>query len=299
MRDYILQCLGKFPQKVPLNLKFIEKEDYKDYELQLIEYNVEENEKVQSYLLIPKNNLKKNPAILAIHQHAGNWDIGKSEVVGKTNNPMYSYGLDLVKRGYVVIAPDIIGFESRKGPQEYNADKEGQKAWERFLFCDYLIHGKTLQGKTLHDLSVAIDVLCSLSFVDSSKIGVIGHSLGGQESIWLEWYDERIQCGVSSCGASQIESIIKHKILHNFYLYIPNLLEKCDIDEIIKEITEKRKLLIFSGSQDEKHFPLVGIKKIEEKANHENFISILFDDGHVFNDSEKEKAYIFLDENLK
>jgi len=300
MNEKIYKLLGKIEYNQYLNLKEILVEEFDSYTRKLIEYNVNSNERVQSYLLIPKLNKNSYPAILAIHQHAGNWNIGKSEVVGLTNNEMFSYGLDLVKRGYVVIVPDIICFESRQGEGVYKENREGQKAFERFMFCDYLVHGSTLQTKTLHDLSVAIDVLCSLDYVDKNNIGAIGHSLGGQEAIWIEWFDKRIKVGASSCGVSMIEDIINNKILHNFYLYIPNMLEVCDMDEIIKDIVSDRKLIISSGLLDERHFPLSGINKIEETNNgNENFVSIKFNDEHKFNDAEKEIIYKFLDDNLK
>ena len=85
-----------------------------DHERKLIEYTIEKCdekirvqnndiiEKVQAYVLIPKNIVGKVPGILAIHQHHSNWEIGKSEVVGLTNDEMYSYGLDLVKQGYEI-----------------------------------------------------------------------------------------------------------------------------------------------------------------------------------------------------
>lgn len=300
MKKEIYKLLGKFEENKDLKFKEIRNEEFEDYTRKLIEYNVNSNEKVQSYLLIPKQDKKIYPAILAIHQHAGNWNIGKSEVVGLTNNDMYSYGLDLVKRGYVVIAPDIICFESRQGEGKYQEDREGQKAFERFMFCDYLVNGSTLQAKTLHDLSVAIDVLCSLSCVDKDNIGAIGHSLGGQETIWIEWFDGRIKVGASSCGVSMIKDIINNKILHNFYMYVPNMLEVCDMDQIIKDIVSQRKLIISSGLQDERHFPLSGIEKIEEtNKDNNNFVSIRFDDGHKLNNNEKNIIYNFLDNNLK
>lgn len=299
MRENILRILGKIEENNELNIKEINSVEYDDYIQKLIEYNVGESERVKSYLLVPKLNQNKYPAILAIHQHAGNWNVGKSEVVGLTNNEMYSYGLDLVKRGYIVIAPDIIGFEDRKGVGEYGADREGQKAYERFLFCDYLVHGSTLQAKTLHDLSVAIDVLYSFDYIDKSNIGAIGHSLGGQETVWIEWFDKRIKVGASSCGISMIEDIIKNRILHNFYLYVPNMLNYCDMDEIVEEICKDRKLIISSGLKDERHFPIEGIEKIENKNKGDNFTSIRFDDGHKFNDSEKEIIYNYLDNILK
>ena len=55
MNENILKSLGTFPKKVELELNIIEEIDCGDYNRRLIEYNVEENQKVKSYLLIPKN----------------------------------------------------------------------------------------------------------------------------------------------------------------------------------------------------------------------------------------------------
>ena len=163
----------------------------------------------------------------------------------------------------------------------------------------HLLKGSTIQAKTLHDLCCAIDVLFSLEYVDKNNIGVIGHSLGGQEVIYLQWYDKRIKVGVSSCGASQIKSIIDSNLLHSFYLYIPNMLKYCDIDYFINDITYDRKLLILNGKEDQRHCPIDGIKKIEDLVINDNFKSIIFDGGHEFNDNCKNIAYQYLDNILK
>lgn len=298
MRDRILECLGTFPKKVDLNLIELESVEKDNYFQKLIEYNVEENERVKSYLLIPKEIIKA-PGILAVHQHHSDWDVGKSEVVGLTNDSMYSYGVDLVNRGYVVIAPDIICFEDRKDKIKFNADKNSKAMFERYKFCDYLLHGTTLQTKTLHDLSVAVDVLSSLEYVEEDKIGVIGHSLGGQEAILLEWFDKRIKVGASSCGLSMMQDIIDKKIIHSFFLYIPNMLKYCDFDEFIREITIDRKLIMSSGLKDERHCPISGIEKIERANDNNNFKSIRFDGDHQFGDNEKKIMYSFIDDTLK
>lgn len=300
MREKVMECLGKFPNKVNLELDIIKTENFDTYKRIIIEYNVEKDERVRSYLLVPNSySGKAMPAVLAIHQHHGNWEVGKSEVVGLTNDEMYSYGLDLVNRGYVVIAPDIICFEDRMDTDKYINNRDEHSLYERFVFCDYLVKGSTLQAKTLHDLSCAIDVLCSLDFVDNDRIGAIGHSLGGQEVIYLQWYDKRIKAGISSCGASEISDIINNKLLHSFYLYIPNMLNYCDIDYFVNDITLDRYLMIINGKKDGKHCPLHGIKKIEDVVKNENFQSILFDGGHEFNAKCKQIAYNFFDDNLK
>lgn len=307
----VLKCLGYFPKRVNLDIVEINSEDMGNYERKLIEYKVEkcdENirvqnndiiEKVQAYLLIPKNIDKKLPGILAIHQHNSNWEIGKSEVVGLTNNQMYSYGLDLVKQGYVVIAPDILCFESRMGNDEYRENKEGHRFFERFQAIKYINKGSTLQAKTLADLSSAIDVLCSFNFVDSNRIGAIGHSLGGQETIWISWFDERIKIAASSCGISCIKDFWTNGYQNNAWLCIPNLLKYCDMDNIINSIVQDRKLIMTTGLKDDRHCPLAGINKIEETIGiNSNFKLIKFDDEHKFNNAEKKAIYDFFKENL-
>ena len=58
----------------------------------------------------------------------------------------YSYGVDLVNRGYVVIAPDIICFEDRKDKTKFNIDKnkgneffKEQTGIEEELFCSTIV----------------------------------------------------------------------------------------------------------------------------------------------------------------
>lgn len=135
MKSEILKCLGKFPEKTSLEVKEINKIDYGDYNEILLEYNVEIGERVRSYILIPKKEGIK-PAIVAIHQHASNWDIGKSEVVGKMDNKMFAYGLDLVKKGYVVIAPDLLCFESRQGNENLEQIKKCKKCMKDLNFVN-------------------------------------------------------------------------------------------------------------------------------------------------------------------
>jgi len=55
-------------------------------------------------------------------------------------------------------------------------------------------------ARMLHDSFVAVDILCSLPHVDSSRIGSIGHSLGAKEVLYLAAFDERVKVTISSEG---------------------------------------------------------------------------------------------------
>lgn len=45
-----------------------------------------------------------------------------------------------------------------------------------------------------------MDLLQTLPEVDGTRIGVIGHSLGGHNALFLAAFDERVKAVVSSCG---------------------------------------------------------------------------------------------------
>ena len=306
IREKVLECLGKFPQKSELKSVVLCSKDKGTHTLQLVEYNVEENERIRAYLLLPKGLKSKNPAILASHQHADEFFLGKSEPAGLSKNAMYHYGLDLCLEGYVVLCPDHLGFEERR-PPEYERLENPQlesENYERFLFCSYVLHGSTLQAKYLSDLCAGVDFLESLSYVDVGKIGAIGHSLGGQETLWLSWLEPRIKAAVSSCGFSQIRTILRDGINHNFALYAFGLLNIGDMSDVVCDMAPKP-FLMSNGTQDDL-FPIDGVREIAEAAREkyarlgktENFKSVLFEAGHSLPPAVKAEAFAFLDKFL-
>ena len=167
------------------------------------------------------------PAVLALHQHAGQFYLGKAEPAGLSADSMYHYGLDLCRRGYLVLCPDHLCFEDRRPPEYVRVANSAlnDRAYERFEFTQRLLKGSCLQTKYLHDMVCALDLLAELPDVDGARLGAIGHSLGGQEALWLAWYDQRVRAAVSSCGFGLIRTIIRDAINHNYALYVPGLLE--------------------------------------------------------------------------
>ena len=265
-REKVLECLGKFPEKVKIIPEVLSSTDKGTHILQLVEYNVEMNERIKAYLLLPRKLKSKNPAIVASHQHAGEFFLGKSEPAGLSENSMYHYGLDLCLKGYVVLCPDHIGFEDRR-PTEYKRIENpclDASNYERFLFCKAILEGSTLQAKNISDLCRGIDFLESLDFVDADKIGAIGHSLGGQETLWLSWFDPRIKVAVSSCGFSQIRTILRDGINHNFSLYAYGFLNVGDMGDMVCDMAPKP-FLMTNGAKD-RIFPIDGVREIAGMA---------------------------------
>jgi dienelactone hydrolase len=304
-REAILQRLGRFPARVPLAAASGPASDQGDHTRTLVSYAVEAGQRVDAWLLQPLGEPAPGgwPAVLALHQHAGQYELGKAESAGLSADRMYHYGLDLCRRGYVVLCPDHLCFEDRR-PPEYvrvaNRALDGAQ-YERFEFTRRLLDGGCLQTKYLHDMVCALDLLAELPDVDGARLGAIGHSLGGQEALWLAWYDRRVRAAVSSCGFGLIRTIIRDAINHNLALYVPGLLELCDLDALVAGIAT-RAFLLSAGEQDT-IFPIDGVRALAgsaqaayaERGVPERFRAIIFPAGHSFPDQVKAEAYAFLD----
>jgi dienelactone hydrolase len=177
------------------------------YERWHIKYLVDENEFAYAYILIPNDVIgkgKKLPAVMCPHPTS---DIGKDRVVGIYSTPAKDekdqisrenrmYAIDLVKRGFVVFAPDRAAFGQRRLANEKY--KTEMPAFQKYLSSRH--PGFSLIGKNVYDLKIGLNVLAGLDFVDAQNIGIIGHSLGAWDAIMLIAFEPRIKAAVVNSG---------------------------------------------------------------------------------------------------
>jgi hypothetical protein len=176
--------MGKLPgneKRCPLDPKTEQEVDCGTYVRRFITYASEPGSRVPAYLLIPKDVLqgkKKVPAILCLHGTDNVVGHGVVVGLGRANR---GYALELAQRGYVTLAPNYPLLA------RYQPDLK-KLGWE----------SGTL--KAVWDNMRGLDLLASLPFVDGSKMGTIGHSLGGHNSVYTAVFDNRLKVIVSSCG---------------------------------------------------------------------------------------------------
>lgn len=292
IKENFLSLLGPFPDKHPLNPVVLESRDCGSYIREKIEYSVEKDERIRAFILIPKNKTEKKPAVFCHHQHSGNFEVGKSEVVGLTGDPDQAYAAELAECGYVTFAPDAIAFEERN----WTEDKSGRA--EYFELATRLIKGQTLLAKALHDIAVGIDYLQSRPEVNPEKIGFIGHSYGGRMAIWGPAFDKRIKVSVSNCGCVNYKDSLDKDVGIQMEFCIPGIMQLGDVEDIIKMI-EPSSLLI-SATTDDKWSR--GAQKVFDYASpafKEGELSIKIWPGkHVFTKEMRVKAYSFLNKHL-
>lgn len=173
-------AMGELPKRKPLPLEIskLATEDLPTFTRTKIKYLAEPGDHVDAYLLVPKQLKRKAPAMLCLHQTI---KIGKGEPAGLGGNPNLHYAKELAERGYVCLVPDY----PYLGENTFIPYNRG------YVSC-------TMKGIVNHRR--AVDLLQSLPEVAPARIGSIGHSLGGHNTLFVAAFDERIKAMVTSCG---------------------------------------------------------------------------------------------------
>jgi dienelactone hydrolase len=286
------QLLGPFPARCPLDAVVLETVDCGLYVRETIEYAVEANERIRSFLLVPKRINQTAPAIFAHHQHARQFHLGKSEVVGLAGDPDQAYAAELAERGYVVIAPDALAFEERNW-----SNPSGEA--EYFELATRLVQGKTLLAKCLHDVGAAIDYLEARPEVDPLRIGFIGHSYGGRMAIWAPAVDARIRASVSNCGCVNYKQSFTHDTGVQMEFCLPGVLQFGDVEDIVR-LVAPRALLLQATSDDQWSRGARAMFEYAQSSFPKGKLGFgYWSGGHVFTPEMRQAAYRFLEEQLE
>jgi len=284
--DDILKLLGPFPLKTELNATVLEQEDCGSYIREKVEYSSEDGDRVRAYVCLPKDLQTPAPAIFCHHQHHGDFELGKSEVVGLVGDPDQAYAKELAERGYITFAPDAIAFEERRGGGEY------------FELASRLVQGKTLMAKVIHDVTVGLDYLTSRSEVDPARIGFIGHSYGGRMALWMPAFDKRIKVSVSNCGCIDYRHSLTNDTGIQMEFCIPGFMEHHDLEDIIEHF-DNCPLLISATTDDKWSRGYAGLYEAIVSSGQQNVELKVYPGEHVFTPEMREYAYDFLAEHLK
>jgi len=312
IRRQLELVMGEFPSaldRVPLDVKVIAEERVGKLIRRKITYQSDRDDRVPAYLIYPAEALesatapsakpssaaearpnKRLPAMLCLHQTTAE---GKNEVAGIAGSPDLKYALELAERGFVTLSPDYPSL----GEHSYDfAPAHGYASGSM---------------KAIWDSSRAVDLLETLDFVDPRRIGCIGHSLGGHNSIFTAVFDERLQAIVSSCGFS---SMTKDDVPSwNGARYMPRIATQFgndaarlpfDFHELIAALAP-RHVFISAATRDD-DFDVSGVRDVVAAARpiyelHDaegRLVAHYPDAPHSFPAEARQRAYDFLEQAL-
>lgn len=105
------------------------------------------------------------------------------------------FGKHLVEQGYAVACVEAFPFNAISKPENLEGFGWWQLAAEKILRDNPAWSG---MGKLVHDTSRALDLLLDKVQIDSQRIVIMGHSLGGKRAFYTGAMDERFQAVIAS-----------------------------------------------------------------------------------------------------
>jgi dienelactone hydrolase len=301
-RARLLQLLGAVPIAAPpLVAERVERTDLGDVVREKVTYAVESGERVPAFILLPKKaTSKRHPAILCHHQHGGEFRVGKDGPAGLASDSSQHYALELARRGYVTLVFDALCFNER---QDATGRLKGGD-YERYEAMYRITEGRSLQGKYVWDARRALDYLETRPEVDASRLGMIGHSLGGQETLFTSAIDTRIRAAVSSCGFGSLSTLKRDRINHNYALFVPGLANQSDYGAVLA-LVAPRPFFVAARTEDP-IFPKDGIEETVTTARRAyaavgatDRLGTFFEPGtHAFSPTMRAAAYAWMDQWL-
>jgi hypothetical protein len=288
--------MGELPETRPLALEMVtlESEENPLFTRRKITYLSERGDHVPAYLLIPKPLKRPAPAMLCLHQTI---KTGKDEPVGLGGNTNLHYAKELAEQGYVCIVPDY----PYLGENQFDPYQHG------YVSC-------TMKGIVNH--MRAVDVLQSLPDVDPARIGSIGHSLGGHNTLFVAAFDARVKAMVTSCGFTSMRKYY-HGNLAGWAgkRYMPLIaarygnepaLVPFDFPHILVALAPRP--VFINAPLHDSNFEVSGVRDCVDAAMpvydyvfraKERLAAIYPDAGHEFPSKIRAAAYEFLDKWLK
>jgi dienelactone hydrolase len=234
---------------IPPQFITLESTDVGGYTRLRISYTSEEGDEIPAYLLQPKG-IGPFAAVLVHHQHNGQRHFGKSEVCGLVGDPLQAFGPVLARRGIIVLAPDSSCFEDRrKNRTDTEPDEDADIAQHFNEMCYRLLLGDTLMRKVLGDSAQGISILCSHPNVDRDRVGILGHSYGGNTVLFHGALDERVHFACSSGAACSYRYKMANNIGIEMAEAIPGFATRFDIPDLIACFVQRR-ILIVSATDD-------------------------------------------------
>lgn len=283
------QVMGKFPgpeRRSDLDIKVEEEVDCGNFTRKFLTYQSEPGARVPTYLLTPKTPRKaatgKPIGILTLHQ---THSLGHKVVVGLGYSADDEYALELVRRGFVCLAPSY--------PHLAN-------------YAPDLSKYESGTMKAIWDNVRGLDLLTSYAGCDPEKFAAIGHSLGGHNSLYTAAFDQRIKIVVTSCGFDSFRDYMNGNIKGwTSPRYMPKLLDfspdkyPFDFDTVLRAIAPRR--IFVNAPKGDTNFKWDSVDRVVAKARQTSAIQIEVEHpevGHTFPKSLREKAYGVIEEVL-
>lgn len=301
IRANMERVMGRLPEKSasPPQVTIGETTRLRHYTRQHVTFDVESGDRLPGWLLVPHgaSETQRSPAMICL---PGSSAPGKDTPAGLSASADRAYAHELAERGYVCLVLDYPLLHTA----EYKTDP-------------YALHYDSATMKGIVNHRRGVDLLQSLPYVDAEAVGVIGHSLGGHNAMFLAIFDERVKAIVSSCGFNVFAKHNRGDVrAWSSRYYMPRIKTDYGDDpaKIPFDFTEVLAALaprpVFANAplHDAPDFEVSGVRDCFTAATPvyrnvfdaaDRLVARYPDAGHDFPAAERQAAYAFLDRHLR
>jgi hypothetical protein len=300
IRNTLMDMVGPFPAKTPLNARVTKTISKDDYHFENIIYESQPGYYVTSSLFIP-NSLKKGNKAPVIIYCSGHTYSGYS-------SPLYQHMiLNFVKKGFIVFAFDPIG----QGERLQYYDPETGKS--RFKWPSYehsypgaqlFITGSSLAKYFIWDGIRAVDYLLTRKEVDPNRIGIAGRSGGGTQSAYIAAFDDRIKAAAPGNYITNFKRLFQAmgpQDAEQDFTY--GIASGIDMADLLLVRAPKPSLMVTTSVD---MFPIQGSMETAKEVSKiykaygkvDNFSMVTDDAAHASTKKNRESTYAFFEKYL-
>lgn len=282
------QVFGKLPQKAALQVQVTGEIKQDGYKIEKIVYQSFESHHVTANLYLP-NESGKFPAVLLFCGH---------EDVSKATESYQKTAILLAKNGFVVFVIDPISQSERVQLTDENgkAQTRGSTTEHTLLNLSSNLLGTSVAAYELFDNQRGLDYLVTRKEVDATKVGVMGNSGGGMQTIYFAAIDDRVKAIVPCSYLASRENTFATTGAADGCAQIPNegeqLLEMSDY----LVAAAPKPTLILAGRYDFIDYngtlqSFDDLKKVYASLGEAEKAKLFtYDDGHGISKPKREKA---------
>lgn len=194
----VIAALGGLPERTPLNARTVARTENDGYAVEKVMFESEPLHHVTAHLFLPDATAfaGRRPAVLITCGHTRN---------GKSYGPYQDAAIALAKRGMVALVCDPID-QGERLQSRSDGSLWGTRAHVN-VGRRALLLGWSMLRFRLWDAMRALDYLSAREEVDSTRLGVTGHSGGGTMASWLMSLDVRIGAAAPGGYLSSIREV--------------------------------------------------------------------------------------------
>ena len=195
-----LYKLYDYDRSIPLEARTVERIEQEGHRREKIVFRSTQGYLVPGYLQFPKSGKTPYPIVLLLHGWSGSKDHWwKDDGYISGGNVRRA----LLNEGYAILALDAHCHGDRISlndfaPVNHFVDTDLGSAQRKGYYTITEIYMQTTR-----DYRRAIDYLETRTDLDSSRLGMIGYSMGGAQTFFLTGVEPRIKASVSCCAPAE------------------------------------------------------------------------------------------------